>query len=107
MSNDLDALVADYTNTADSIAHLTEHLDQVKAKMRDLGEGKHSSTSGITVTVSAPPKRFDPKAAVRVLPEDVLQQCQDFSASKAKRVLAPALYESFCVAGGESRVSVR
>ena len=107
MKPDLDALVSDYTNTAAAISDLQDHLDQVKEQLRYLGEGKHESTSGITVTVSAPVKRFDPKAAQQALPAEVLTQCQDFSASKAKRVLAPALYESFCVASGDPRIAVK
>lgn len=102
----LDQLVADYATLTAQIDALTARRDEVKAQLRDLGAGKHETTTGLVVTVT-PQRRFNAAKAAETLPADVVAQCLDFSASKARAVLAPALYQAFMEDSGDPRVSVK
>lgn len=61
-------LALEYARVKDRIASLEEHLNDIKAQLSTLGEGKHDA-GGHTVTVIYP-ARFDAKTAASLYTYD-------------------------------------
>lgn len=106
---DVDQLAAEYLDLKTRAGVLDDRMKQIVAQLRDLGPGKHDAGNyAITVT---PSRRFDPDLARIVLASnpELLAACTDhvISSTKAKQVLAPAVYESLMTPSGDPRVNVR
>lgn len=103
-------LAAEYLDLKDRARVIDDRIKQIVAQLRDgLGAGKHpAGDHTVTVTIS---RRFNPDLAAQVLASnpDLLTACQEtvVSSSKAKQVLAPAVYESLMIEQGDPRVSIR
>lgn len=93
-----DDLVAEYLDLTDRIEQMDTRRGIIRATLAELGEGRHDTASGVAIHVTIP-KRFNAKRAAAELPSDLAALCQDFSATKAKQILAPALYSSFAEPG--------
>lgn len=108
MTRPLDQILADWFDVADRLDQLQQAKAALAAELRELGPGRHNGTAG-TATISAPTARFDPAKAAEVLPADMLEACREtvITASRAKAVLPPALYELCQVASGDPRVTVK
>ena len=107
-------LVGEYLTLAEQLAALSaqvdtinDRLEQIKAELRNLGEGTHE-VAGRAVAI-IPQRRFNADRASLILPPDTLAQitAPAVSSSLAKRVLAPALYEACMVASGTPRVVIK
>ncbi|QXT62736.1 hypothetical protein [Tessaracoccus palaemonis] len=102
-------LAAEYLDLRDRIAELKTRQDQLAAQLRNLGAGRHTA-GNLTVTLT-PAKRFNPDQARTILAAnpDLLAACSDtvISATKAKAVLPPAIYEACSVEAGDLRLAVR
>ena len=105
-----EALATEYLDLKDRAAALDDRIKQIVTELRDtLGAGKHpAGEHSITVT---PQRRFNPDHAKHVLASnpDLLAACTEMvvTSSKAKQILAPALYEACMVEAGDPRVSIR
>lgn len=77
----------------------------IKARIRALGVGHYDAPCGVGVTVS-PNRRFDPKVAEEVIPDQLLALCRVtvVDSKAAKRALPPAIYEQCMKPVGEPRV---
>lgn len=104
--HDLDTLVATYLDLAERIEDLTRQQAHVKAQLRDLGVGEHQTSSGITVTVSAPSRRFNRSTALSLLTEEQKALCKDYSDALIKKQLPPVLLDQ-CMDEGTSDPIVR
>lgn len=104
------ALAAEYLDLKDKAAQIDDRVKQIVAQLRALGEGKHEAGAA-TVVVGAVPHRFDARKAAEVLasnPELLAQVSETVvSSTKAKQLLAPAVYALCSVENGEPRVTVR
>lgn len=93
---DIDTLLAQWTQLIDARDQIDSQLDELRAQMADLGEGRHDGSAGrISVTRT---KRFDKRTAATVLADhpEVLASVTEtaISGSLAKKVLPPVLYEA-------------
>jgi len=104
----LDALVARYLELADTIEQLATEQAAIKEQLRGLDVGKHVTSYGIAVTVSAPSRRFNPSAAKELLAPEVLELCKSdgYDAKKLKSFLSPVLLEQ-CMDAGSGDPVVR
>ena len=100
-----DADVRRLVQLQDTIKHLSDEADAIKARIREHGSGQ---VGELRVTV-APARRFSPQLAVEKLDADQLKEITEtvISSTKAKAVLPPMVYESLMYAYGEPRVSVK
>lgn len=105
---DYNDLVAEYLDLTERIASLVERRDQITGILRTLDQGKHDFATG-TVTVGKPSRRFSADKAAKVLPPKVLQDCteQVVTASRAKQILSPVLYELCSPEVGAARVTIK
>lgn len=100
-------LAADYLSWRTQRDQAIERMDAITTELRSLGAGDHEvGDLKVTVQVS---RRFDGAEAAKILPADTLALIQDvtISAAKAKRILAPALYELCMTESGSPRVTVK
>lgn len=110
MTSNAEALALEYLDLKERAAALDDRMKQIVAQLRDdLGAGRHSAGEH-TVTVT-PQRRFNPDHARQILASnpELLAACQEtvVSSSKAKQVLAPAMYELCMLESGDPRVSIR
>lgn len=110
MPSNTEALALEYLDLKERAAALDDRMKQIVAQLRDdLGTGRHTAGEH-TVTVT-PQRRFNPDHAKEVLASnpDLLAACteQVVTSSKAKQILAPAMYELCMVEAGDPRVSIR
>ena len=105
---DYNDLVAEYLDLTERIASIVERRDQITGILRTLDQGKHAFSAG-TVTVGKPGRRFSADEAAKHLPPELLDACteQVVTASRAKYVLSPALYELCSTEVGAARVTVK
>ena len=107
-STELDRLVDEYLILQEHVDKLTDELEQIKARLRDLGEGAHKTSSGATVYVSEPPRRFDLDAASELLTLAQRAVCMRLDEREVKRWLSPVQLDSVMRAGnGRARVYVK
>lgn len=101
-------LHARYVALAAQIEPLQQEMDELKAKTRSMAPLGTTNLATGSIIVS-PNRRFSPDHAAAVLPADIADQCSEtvITAKKAKRVLAPALYDACLVEIGESKVTFR
>jgi len=105
---DLDQLVDEYLLLQEHVDKLTDELDQIKARLRDLGPGEHKTKSGATVYVTEPPRRFDLDAAVELLTLAQRATSMTYDSGEVKRWLSPVQLDSVMRAGnGRARVYVK
>lgn len=102
----VDQLVADYLDINDKIQALTGQADTIKAALRDLGIGRHATTSGIPVVVTAPARRFNIDRAWTMLTPDQQYLAVGPVAAKVKAQLAPVLLDQ-CMDPGAGEPTVR
>lgn len=104
-SNPIDDLVSEYVDLAEHIAVLTAQLENIRARLRDLGPGKHPTTSGLVVTVT-PQRRFNLERAWGMLTPEQQALCVAPDPKKVKSQLAPALTEA-CMEPGAGHPVVK
>lgn len=102
-------MVARYTHLEGIRASCVEEQDAIKAALRTrLDVGKHDTSAGtVTITIN---RRFDPALAATVLASnpELLAMCSTttVTAAKAKKVLAPVVYESLMKPVGDPTVRI-
>lgn len=99
--HDLDHLVGRYLDLKHEAEEISSQMEHVKDQLRAHGIGQHATTSGVTVTVQAPARRFNAKTAAGLLPAETLAQCgaDDYDPKKLKSYLSPVLLEQCMDAG--------
>lgn len=104
----LDNDVAQYLDLTDQIEQLESRRNAIKARLAQRGEGTHTTTTGIAVTVSPPNRRFNLEKALAMLTEEQVAVCMGPDAAKVKKQLPPVLAESCMEPGtGQLRVVVK
>ena len=100
-----DADVRRLVQLQDTIRHLSEEEDLIKARIREHGSGQ---VGELRVTVALA-RRFSAQLAAERLSADQLKEITEvvISPTKAKAVLPPMVYESLMYPYGEARVSVK
>lgn len=86
------------------IAQLTEQANDLKGRLRQLLREPGTYTAeGAKVVTLTPNRRFDPRLAFELLPDDLLRLCTvtKIDPAAAKKVLPPAIYEQFMVEAGD------
>lgn len=106
----LDVEVGALVGIQDAIARLTAEADRIKARLRnELAPGNHA-LGGVTVQITAA-RRFSPDlAAQKLTPAElasITETTTAVSATLAKRLLSPIVYEQLTAASGEPRVTIR
>lgn len=100
--------VTTYLELTEQIEELESQRAAVKARFIDRGVGQHASSSGVTVTVSAPSRRFNLDRAWAMLNSEQQSLCVSPDASKVKGQLPGALLDECMDEGtGSPRVSIR
>lgn len=102
----VDDLVAEYLDLADRIQVLTAQQDNLRARLRDLGPGRHPTSSGLTVTVTPPSRRFNLDRAWEMLTVEQQTVCVAPDPRKVKAQLPPALTE-LCMEPGTGNPVVK
>lgn len=103
-----DADLEMYRNLSHAIATLTEQLDDIKHRLRlHYGAGKHTADDGTTITVTAN-RRFDPELVWDVLSPQQVAEIQELtvSATLAKKLLPPAVYQQCTKEVGQPRLTI-
>lgn len=101
-SEHLNADARAYVDLDDRIKDLQAQQASIKGRMRDnLDLGKHDTDAGVTVTISAPSRRFNPVRAAELLTEEQREVCRadGFDPKKLKAQLPPVLMETCMEAG--------
>lgn len=96
----LDTEVARLVHLVAQVDQLTDQIDTIKARLRtELATGTHQ-LGGVNVQISVP-RRFSPKLATAMLTEEQIAQIvtTEISATLARQVLPPAVYETLTVPG--------
>lgn len=105
----LSDLAKRYLELGAIIDSATEEQEAIKATLRQLGLGRFST--GVAPVVISPNRRFDAGLAEKVLGAinpDLIPACSEtlITASKAKTVLPPAVYEQCMKANPNHKVQV-
>lgn len=104
----IDADVIRYLELGEQIEQLQMEQAQVKARLRDLGPGKHEAVSGVVVQVTPPPRSFNVERAWGMLQPEQQALCVSPDPKKVKAQLPPTLADACMDPGnGEPRVVVR
>lgn len=104
----LDDDVNAYLDLTDRIEQLTAQRDTIKARLAAHGTGAHQTAFGVTVTVTAPPRRFNLERAWSMLTEDQKDVCTSPDAAKVKKQLPGVLVDDCYDEGtGTPRVTVK
>jgi len=106
LNDQLAPLATRLAQILDDKATLESEERDIKARIRGLVPGPDSYTAGsYTITVT-PNRRFDPKTAERILPQELLDLCRvaKVDAAAAREVLPPALYQQCMTSVGDDRV---
>lgn len=104
----LDDDVATWLDLTERIEELTSQRDAVKARLALHGIGTHTTAGGVTVTVGAPPRRFNLERAWSMLTEDQKDVCTSPDAAKVKKQLPGVLVDDCYDEGtGAPRVTVK
>lgn len=104
----LDDDVAHVLHLQEQIEELQSQLVTAKGRIADRGVGKHTTTSGVTATVSEPPRSFDLEKAWGLLTADQQAVCVSPDSKKIREQLPPVLAEQCMAAGsGKPRVTIR
>lgn len=109
LADRLAPLAAELARLAADKAEIEARQEEIKAQIRELVPGPDKYAAGdLTITVSAN-HRFDPKAAERILPPELLDLCRiaKIDSAAAREVLPPALYAQCMADVGEYRVSLK
>lgn len=107
LDTNLDELVERYLDLKDRAEQIAEQMEAIKECFRVLGAGQHATTSGITITVQAPSRRFNLDRAWSLLTPEQQALCVAPAAAKVKAQLAPVLAEQCYDAGtGQAIVKV-
>ena len=104
--HDLDQLASTFLDLADKIAQLTAQQDHIKDQLRDLGVGKHSSPSGIPITIQAPSRFLNTSRAWAMLTPAQQALCMSPDYKKARAQLPPVLLEQ-CMDPGNGNPVVK
>lgn len=88
-------LVNQLTTIQADLAALQEVEAALKTRLRELPPGAYTAGGVHRLTVTAPPRRFSPDLAAKVLPGELLTLCtiNKIDAGQARKVLPPAAYE--------------
>ena len=104
----LDDDIATWLDLTERIEDLTSQRDAIKARLAGHGIGTHTTAAGVTVTVTAPPRKFNLDRAWSMLTEDQKDVCTSPDATKVKRQLPGVLVEDCYDEGtGAPRVTVK
>lgn len=104
----LDDDVAVVLDLQEQIEDLNSQLVAAKGRIADRGVGKHTTTSGVTATVTEPPRSFDLEKAWSLLTPEQQAVCQSPDSKKIREQLPPILAEQCMAAGtGKPRVTLR
>lgn len=104
--HDLDQLASTFIELADKIAQLQAQQDHIKDQLRDLGVGKHSSPSGIPITIQAPARYLNTERAWGMLTRQQQNACMSPDYKKARAQLPPVLLEQ-CMDEGTGKPIVK
>lgn len=103
---DLDADVRAYLDLTERIEELTAERENIKARLRATGVGRHDTSFGVVVSVSAN-RRFNIDGAWSALTPEQQALCLSPDAKKVRSQLPPALADAFMDDAGEPRVTVK
>lgn len=101
----LDDDVADYLDLTERIEQLESQRNAIKARLAHRGEGDHTTTSGVVVSVTPPNRRFNLDRAWSLLTEDQKAVCTSPDPAKVKRQLSGVLVDE-CMEPGTGAVRV-
>lgn len=108
--SDTTQLINDYLDLKDHAAKLADEIKSLEGQILDAisGTGKHEIAPGIGITITKPRSVFQPEIAAKILTSEQVAACSEtkISSSKAKQVLAPALYAACTTADGSRGVRV-
>lgn len=105
---DVDAEVREYLDLNDQIDALSTRKAEILNRLRTLGTGQHTTSFGIGVTVSAPPRSFNVAKAFQALTPEQQALCMSPDGKKVRGQLPPVVAESFMEDGtGDPRVTVK
>lgn len=105
---DIDADVIRYLELGEQIEALQMQQAQIKARLRDLGPGKHEAVGGVVVQVTPPPRSFNLDRAWTMLTEEQRAAAVAPDPKKVKQQLPEVLIDACMDPGnGEARVTVR
>lgn len=105
---ELDRLVEELLLLQEHVDKLSDELEQIKARLRDLGPGVYDTSSGMRVIVTEAPRVFDLDAAVELLTISQRASAMRYDASEVKRWLSPVQLDSVMRPGhGRARISVK
>jgi hypothetical protein len=102
----LDDQVRRYLELTEQIEQLSMDREQVKAQLRETGVGRHETTYGVVVSVSAN-RRFNVDRAWAALTPEQQALCLSPDGKKVRGQLPPDLAEAFMDEVGEPRVVVK
>lgn len=104
----LDYDVAAYLDLTEQMEDLENQRATIRARLATRGVGTHTTTSGITVAVTAPSRRFNLERAWTMLTDDQKDVCTSPDAGKVKKQLSQVLVDTCMEPGtGNPRVSVK
>lgn len=104
----LDDDVAVVLDLQEQIEELQSQLVAAKGRLADRGIGKYETATGVTVTVSEPPRSFDLEKAWGLLTPEQQAVCQAPDSKKVRAQLPPVLAEQCMTPGtGKPRVTIR
>lgn len=105
---DLDAEIQRYTELSAAIDELTSERAVILERLRTLPVGKHATTFGVGVTVSAPARSFNLTRAWAALTPQQQALCVSPDAKKVKDQLPGVLVEAFMEDGtGVAKVAIK
>lgn len=102
----LDDDVRAYLDLSERIEQLTAERENIKARLRAAGVGRHETTFGVAVSVSSN-RRFNIDAAWAALTAEQQALCLSPDAKKVRSQLPPALADAFMEDAGEPRVVIK
>lgn len=103
-----DKLIARLVELNVKAAEIAEEVEDIKSKLRLLGPGEYVS-NGLTLKIT-PPRSFNVKAAIALVPEELRVECfadASLDPAKVKRHLTPAQLEACMeVTNGKAKVTL-
>lgn len=104
----LDDDVATYLDLTERIEQLEQQRATIRARIAEHGPGSHATTHGVTVSITAPSRRFNIDRAWSLLNDDQKSICVGPDPTKVKKQLPPVLLDECMDPGtGAPRVSIR
>lgn len=104
----LDDDVAALLDLNDRIDDLESQRKAIRARLAQHPVGTHETSHGVTVTVAAPPRKFNRERGLAMLTEEQRELCYSLDEKKIKEQLPAVLLEQCMDEGaGALRVTLR